>query len=97
MTLIDWSDPEAMLGRLVEYVQDEAGVAQNDRRRAAFLRQLSRELLDAAERPFQSAEETAAILRGIENEQPRELAGDPVMVHVAACIDELDRIASGTS
>ena len=36
MSLIDWSDPEEMLGLLVEYIRDELIEEQRDRRRAAF-------------------------------------------------------------
>jgi hypothetical protein len=97
VTFVDWSDPEEMLGLLIEYVQDEAGLEASDRERAAFLRRLARELIGAADRVFESAEEMATVLRKIENGQPQEFAHDPVMDHVAACIDELQRIAGSSS
>ena len=93
MTLIDWSDPETMLGLLLEYVQDEATV-ETDRDRAAFLHHLAREL--AALESSQSAADIAANLRRGESDQPREFVADPVMGHLTACIEELDRIAATT-
>jgi hypothetical protein len=93
MTLIDWSDPEMMLGLLVEYVEDEATV-ESDRDRAAFLRHLARGLMDGAPESGQSASDIAKYLRCIRSDQPREFVADPVLVHLTACIEELDRIAA---
>lgn len=92
MSLIDWSDPDEMLGLLVEYVADEAVASEDDSGRANFLDHLTLELTAAAERDFQSVEQMVATLRDIQESQPREFAHDSVMSHVAACIDELDRI-----
>ncbi len=96
MTLIDWSDPEAMLGLLIEYVDEEADSTRNDPERSGFLQQLSQDLLAAAEEDFDVPEEIARSLQEIHDSQPREFAGDPVMVHVEACIEEITRIARGT-
>ena len=93
MSLIDWSDPETMLGLLVEYVADEAMATQDDRSRTDFLEQLSQDLLDVAEQELESSAEIAERLREIHNFQPRDFVNDPVMVHVAHCIDELARIS----
>jgi hypothetical protein len=94
MSLIDWSDPEEMLGLLTEYVADEAAAERDDRDRAAFLRELSR-ALQSLERGLASVDGIEPALRDIRDAQPTEFAGDPVMVHVEACIEELQRIAAG--
>ncbi len=96
MTLIDWSDSEAMLGLLIEYVDEEAASTRNDPERSVFLQQLSQDLLvAAAEEDFDAPEEIARSLQEIHDSQPREFAGDPVMVHVEACVEEITRIARG--
>ena len=95
MSLIDWSDPDEMLGLLVEYVADEMVAAHDDADRAHFLNQLSRELSAIAEQDFESVDRIALALREIHDSQPREFASDPVMAHVEACIEELHRITSG--
>jgi hypothetical protein len=88
MTLIDWSDPDEMLGLLIEYVADEAVASHEDPERAAFLRHLSREL-DALASNTERVEQS---LREVIDEQPREFANDPVLEHLEACIEELQRI-----
>lgn len=94
-TLIDWSDPEEMLGLLCEYVADEAGDAQDDHERARFLAELSAELASLARRvPDLSADEVIEQLRAIDALQHDRFAGDPVLTHVEACIEELERIQS---
>jgi hypothetical protein len=95
MTLIDWSDPEAMLGLLIEYVDEEAASTRNDPERSGFLRQLLQDLLAVAEQDLDALEEIARSLREIRDSQSREFAGDPVMVHVEACVEEITRIARG--
>jgi hypothetical protein len=95
MTLIDWSDPEAMLGLLIEYVDEEAASTRNDPERSGFLGQLSQDLLAAAEQDLEAPGQIAQSLQEIHDSQPREFAGDPVMVHVEACIEEITRIARG--
>jgi hypothetical protein len=92
MSLIDWSDPEEMLGLLVEYVADETVASRDDVDRAHFLNQLSRELGAIAEQDFESVDRIELTLRDIHDSQPREFASDPVMAHVEACIEELHRI-----
>ena len=91
MSLIDWSDPDEMLGLLVEYVADETAASHHDADRAGFLHQLSRELAALAEQDLESGgiERT---LQEIHDSQPGEFAKDPVMTHVEACIEELHRI-----
>ena len=94
MSLIDWSDPEEMLGLLVEYVADEAVASHHDAHRAQFLSHLSRELGEVADHDFKSVHEIELTLRQIYASQPREFASDPVMAHVDACIEELHRIGT---
>lgn len=93
MSHIDWSDPETMLGLLVEYVADEAVTTQDDRGRADFLDQLSQDLLDVTEQELESSVEIENTLREILDSQPREFVNDAVMIHVAHCLDELARIS----
>lgn len=94
-TLIDWSDPDEMLGLLCEYVADEKSDAHDDRERATFLAELSAELEGLAGRaPGMPADEVIAQLRAIDALQRDDFAGDPVLTHVAACIEELERIQS---
>jgi hypothetical protein len=94
-TLIDWSDPEEMLGLLCEYVADEKLDAQDDAERVRFLAGLSAELANLAVRaPDLSADEVIELLRAIDALQREDFAGDPVLTHVEACIEELERIRS---
>ena len=95
MSLIDWSDPEEMLGLLLEYVADEALMSHKDPERARFLDDLSRDLATVAEQDFDSVELIAHALREVCDSQPKEMAEDPVMTHVEACIEELERINVG--
>jgi hypothetical protein len=90
MTLIDWSDPDEMLGLLIDYVADEA-IASRDADRSHFLQQLSRELAAAAEQGFETADRIELTLREIRDSQPREFAADEVMTHMDDCIEELRR------
>lgn len=91
MSLIDWSDPEEMLGLLVEYVADETVASRHDADRADFLHQLSRELGALAGQELES-DRIHLTLQEIRDSQPTEFANDPVMTHVEACIEELHRI-----
>lgn len=94
-TLIDWSDPDVMLGLLCEYVADERSDAQDDHERATFLAELSVELEGLAGRaPGMPADEVIGELRAIDAFQRDDFAHDPVLTHVAACIEELERIQS---
>ena len=93
MSLIDWSDPEEMLGLLVEYIAEEARISRDDRERAAFLRALLEEVENVADAE-PDADRTAQALGEIRREHPIEFATDPVMEHLDACIEELRRIAT---
>ena len=87
MSLIDWSDPDEMLGLLIEYVADEAFVSGKDRERVTWLRELRAQLEKAA-----GAADPINTLREIRRSQPREFESDSVMTHIDACIEELERI-----
>ncbi len=96
VSMIDWSDPDEMLGLLVEYVRDELAAAHGDRERAAFLRSL-RSALDAlAARGRLSPRGALARLRRIAEAQPAAFIGDPASIHVRDCIVELERIVGRT-
>ena len=93
MTFINWSDPEEMLGLLSEYVSDEKGDPRNDRLRVRFLIDLSADLADlASHAPEMSTDEAIERLRALYDSQSDDFADDPVLTHVEACIDELERI-----
>jgi hypothetical protein len=94
-TLIDWSDPDVMLGLLCEYVADEKSDAHDDQERATFLAELLADLAGLAGRaPGMPADEIIEELRAIDALQRSDFANDPVLTHVAACIEELERIQS---
>jgi hypothetical protein len=92
MTFIDWSDSEEMLGLLAEYVADERNDS-HDPAREGFLAELSTELAALA-REFDtlSSDEVIDRLRAIHRSQSEDFLGDPVLVHVEACIEEMERI-----
>jgi hypothetical protein len=96
MSFIDWSDPDEMLGLLIEYVDDEA-IASRDSARSNFLHELSRELGAVADRGFESAARIEQTLREVQDSQPTEFAADEVMAHMEACIEELHRIEAGSN
>lgn len=93
MTFIDWSDSEEMLGLLSEYVADERNDALHDPVREGFLTALSAELTELArELDALSPDTVIDRLRAIHRSQAEDFLGDPVLVHVEACIEELERI-----
>ena len=92
MSLIDWSDPDEMLGLLVEYVADERIASHIEPERAQFMNGLWEALGGIAEQESESVEQVARYLREVLENQPREFADDPVLAHVEACIEELHRI-----
>ena len=94
MSLIDWSDPDEMLGLLVDYVADEANTSYADTERARFLGTLSRELGDLAEQSTGGGRQLAEALRQIRTSQPDDFLSDSVIEHLDACIEELCRIES---
>ena len=94
MSMIDWSDPEEMLGLLVDYVRDQESGEQRDRERARFLRSLASSVEVLGSSGASSPRSILDHLRSIADEQPAEFDGDVVMTHVRDCIAELERIAS---
>jgi hypothetical protein len=94
MSLIDWSDPDEMLGLLIEYVADETVASHDDVDRADFLNQLLRELRSIAEQELESVDQVELTLREILGSRSSEFASDPVMAHLEACIEELHRIGT---
>lgn len=96
MSLIDWSDPDEMLGLLIEYV-DDAAIAEGDPDRAVFLRELSRDLEELAARRFAAVDRIADAICEIRAMQPGEFLNDDVITHVDACVEELRRIGSYAS
>ena len=91
MSFIDWSDPEEMLGLLIEYVADER-VDARDAARRAFLSELLAELSELAERSgAMPPEERIARMQAMHAERAAG-AGDPVLAHLADCIAELERL-----
>lgn len=93
MTFIDWSDAEGMFGLLVEFVADECKECTADAERARFLRNILRELTTIEER-IADIPVTQAIraLKDVCDGVAQEFADDPVIVHVEACIEELERV-----
>jgi hypothetical protein len=96
MSLIDWSDPDEMIGLLLEYVADEARAERGDPERAVFLRSLSEDLEELSGEQA-DASESAEAMAAVRAAQPGEFLSDPVITHVEACIEELRRIAANGS
>lgn len=92
MPFIDWSDPEEMLGLLIEFVTDERGEAEGTGRRR-FLSSLLKNLLGLQER-FAALTPADALgsLRAIHRAVDADFEDDPVVEHLRACADELERI-----
>ena len=92
MTYIDWSDAEDMFGLLIDYVHDARSDTEDSKRRG-FLSGLIRDLEILQER-FDDLPgvEAAARLRDIESSIDEEFKEDPVIDHLKACADELERV-----
>ena len=97
MPFIDWSDPEEMLGLLVEYVIDEQCDAEDSARRA-FLSRL-RKPLEELQASFEALPLVDAItaLRAIRRSVGDEFETDAVVEHLSACVEELERVREGVS
>lgn len=92
MTLINWSDPEEMVGLLTEFVADERR-ERVDEAREAFLSDLLEELAQwSGEFATISTDQAIEKLRVIRDSLDQEFSEDPVVVHLEACIEELKRI-----
>ena len=93
MAFIDWSDPQEMLGLLSEYVADERNGSSDDPAREVFLADLAAALVGLTDRlDGTSPGDVVDGLSAIHRSQAEEFGADPVLVHVAACIEELKRI-----
>lgn len=94
MAYIDWSDSEDMFGLLVDYIYDARSDAGNAGRRR-FLSGLITQL-EALQERFDTlpGAEVVSRLREIENSIDEEFGQDPVVEHLRACADELNRIAA---
>lgn len=92
MAYIDWSDSEDMFGLLIDFVYDARSDA-GDAGRRGFLSGLITKLEILQER-FDSLSgiEAVAGLRDIQDSIDAEFAEDPVVEHLSACADELERI-----
>src|SRR5687767_4657438 len=98
MTFINWSDSEEMIGLLTEYVADERSASGSDGAREVFLDDLLQELTQLNEEfATISTDRTIERLRAIQDSVNPEFSEDPVLVHVAACIEELERIKMNES
>lgn len=93
MTFIDWSDPEEMLGLLIEFVADERAETRQDRERTSFLAEVLAELADLSDSVrTMPPDELIGRLRAVHGSQIVAFPGDPVLAHVEHCIEELERI-----
>jgi hypothetical protein len=92
LAYIDWSDAVDMFGLLVDFVYD-ARSDTGDARRRSFLSGLIASL-EALQERFDDLPGAAAVsrLREIESAVDEEFAQDPVVEHLRACADELDRL-----
>ena len=92
MSFVDWSDPEELFGLLVEYVADERSEA-DDADRRAFLSRLRKQLQDL-QPVFETGPlvEATNALRAIHGSIGVEFEADPVVEHLSACVEELERV-----
>lgn len=92
MSLIDWSDPEEMLGLLAEYVADEQHQATDAGHRRALAR--VRQQLEDLQARFATLPAAGLVdaLQAIHQDLADDLADDPVAAHLEDCITELERI-----
>jgi hypothetical protein len=92
MTYIDWSDSEDMFGLLIDYIYDARSDAEESGRRN-FLSGLIKDLEVLQER-FNELPGVVVVtrLRDIQNSIDTEFATDPVVEHLGACADELERV-----
>jgi hypothetical protein len=97
MAFIDWSDSEEMLGLLSEYVADERSESQADPARRVFLTDLLEQLAGLTDNlETLSGDEVIGGLRDICASRDADFFADPVIAHLEACIEELQRIEQTT-
>jgi len=93
MSFINWSDSHEMLGLLSEFVADERQESIGDPDRMRFLTGVLEELCELTGRiDERNDDESIARCRMILESANGEFSGDPVMEHIQACIEELERI-----
>ena len=93
MTFIDWSDPEGMFDLLIEFVADERSNARDAKHRQHLSKLLND--LSTLQTTFTalSPSERISSLRTIRASLDEEFEDDPVVEHLDAYVDELDRIS----
>ena len=91
MSFIDWSDPDSLFDMLVEYVSDEKIGAHGNSHREQFLGDLLSKLRDA-QGSTQGLPDVMARLKEIMDSIEEEGRDDPVLDHLTACSEELERI-----
>jgi hypothetical protein len=97
MAFIDWSGTEEMLGLLIEYVADERQLCVRDASRSESLSRLLRDLRDLEESlDAMSPDAQIERIRTIRESYSSDSAGDDVIGHLDACIEELERINLST-
>jgi hypothetical protein len=93
MSFINWSDSHEMLGLLSEFVADERQESTDDPARLRFLTGVLEELGELTGRIDETNdEESITRCRMILESANGEFSGDPVLEHIEACIEELERI-----
>jgi hypothetical protein len=93
MSFINWSDSHEMLGLLSEFVADERRDSIDDSAREHFLACVLEELGELTTRIDETNDDDSiGKLRMIVQSADGEFRGDPVLEHVQACIEELERI-----
>jgi hypothetical protein len=93
VSFINWSDSDEMLGLLSEFVADEQGDSTGDPARARFLAGVLEELGELTARIDETNDDDSiGKLRMILESADDEFRVDPVLEHVQACIEELERI-----
>jgi hypothetical protein len=93
MSFINWSDSHEMLGLLCEFVADERQESAGDPARVHFLTGVLEELGELTGRIDETNDdESIARCRMILESANGEFSGDPVLEHIEACIEELERI-----
>ncbi|HET8799146.1 MAG TPA: hypothetical protein VFO89_15765 [Thermoanaerobaculia bacterium] len=97
LSIIDWSDPDEMVGLLCDYIRSEMHDEIHDRSRAHFLHELARDLETLVSGSEASGRETEYRLREICESQPSEFRSDPAIRHLEDCVAELHRISAQES
>lgn len=98
MPHLDYSDPEAMFGLLLDWIADERADSQGDPERQRFLSEVLADLRTIeAEFPELPAAAVIQRLKDIHESVDPEFAGDPALLHLQHLIEELERVEAGAS